>query len=366
MGSGLTSDWKRAFTLFVASGALLSCPQNNPAAGPQQADSAQRNTAVPPGLLQLDTLKAQKPAITLRDAAAYCDTSKHASIIFDAGTGETLFGCNEHKPLYPASLTKLMPAFLAFEAMQQGKLKPDDYLHIPEGYKFVQDNGKDDLAKLNLKHGDRLTIAEALRAMFTRSAGDVTDLLAAQLGGTVENCVHMMNERAAFLDMTQTHFTNPTGEHHPDQISTVHDMAVLMQAFKTYFPKESAPFFETKDFSFRNKSYKNHSLLPGSTGGKTGYTRPAGFNLIVFYPYEGHTYIIGTFGGKNPQKRAQYMAQLFELAQQLTPPDSTPCQTEQKDPSILYFDNLNTLQLQKLTVGKQIQEPLSIPRQIPF
>ena len=203
---------------------------------------------------------------------------KYAAVVVDAKTGEVLYAKRADSPRYPASITKVMTLYLAFEALASGRLKLDDPVMVsPRAAAQAP-------SKLGLRAGETLTVEQAMAALATKSANDIAVALAEKLGGSEARFAAMMTLRAKELGMQNTRFVNASGLPDSRQISTARDIAILSRAVMRDYPQYYG-LFSTRSFSFRGVSMRNHNgmlnTMPGVDGIKTGYTNASGFNIAV-------------------------------------------------------------------------------------
>ena len=213
-----------------------------------------------------------------------------AAVLFDLGKEEVIYAKNAHQTLYPASITKLMTALVAV------KNAPLDTVLTATENVYVTESGAQ---VMNLKAGDRMTLDQALRILLLYSANDVSNLIAENLGGSIENFVEMMNAEAHRIGATRTHFANPNGLTDPDHYTTAYDLYLIFREalkYDTILEIISQAAYETvyydkdgkeKTISVKNTNgYVNGSYsAPGSVtviGGKTGTTQAAGHCLILY------------------------------------------------------------------------------------
>ncbi len=234
---------------------------------------------------------------------------KYASIVMDAETGRILRARNADKRLHPASLTKMMTLFLTFEALEDGRLKMNQYL------RFSHKASNQQPSKIGLKPGSYIRVKDAVLALVTKSANDVAVVLAEALAGSEYQFANMMTQKARQLGMNSTTFKNASGLHHPKQISTARDMAILSRSLMQYFP-HYYHFFSTNKFHYKGKNYKNHNKLMttyhGMDGLKTGYIRAAGFNLAASAVRDNRRLIGVVFGGRSGKTRNAHMAKILD------------------------------------------------------
>lgn len=242
---------------------------------------------------------------------AMAGTDKHAAFVIDANSGAVLHNDDGDAIRHPASLTKMMTLYLTFEMIESGRLKMSDMITMSKRGASVAPS------KLDLKPGEQISVADAIKALVTKSANDVAVALAEKIGGTETNFVRLMNDRARALGMTRTHFENPSGLPNDDHVSTAHDMATLALHLMDDYPRHYR-VFSTHVFEYRGKSYRNHNTMlntfAGVDGIKTGYTRASGFNLVTSV-HRGNRHLIGVvFGGRTAAKRNAEMRTLLTKA----------------------------------------------------
>jgi D-alanyl-D-alanine carboxypeptidase len=259
-------------------------------------------------IVTLSPVKNTRTFPLLKTAYTHCDADKYAAIVIDAVTGDMLYGYNHNTQRYPASLTKMMTAFLAFEALDNNEIALFDTLHPAKtiaGYKTDRD-----LVTLSLKQNETISVKQAFDGMMVVSAADATEMLATHVAGDTVSFVNRMNERATELGMTNTHFTNTTGAPDKRQTSTAKDMAILLRALMQYYPHHMH-ILNQKTMTFGGTTYKNHSALPGMDIGKTGFIEDSRYNIAVSgAPDSLHRTITVMFGGKNSILRKKHVADI--------------------------------------------------------
>ena len=223
-----------------------------------------------------------------------------AAGLFDLKNKEALYARGVHEKMYPASLTKVMTAIVALE---NGSL--DQVLEATDRVKITESGA----ATAKLKAGDSMTLDQALHILLLASANDVANLIAEGVGGTIENFIAMMNEKAAELGATNTHFTNAHGLTDVDHYTTAYDMYLIFnEAIKydvfnqiinmnsyqtTYYDRSAKPIQFSS--STTNRFFKGQYAAPENVtilGGKTGTTNAAGHCLILHVKdVKGNSYI---------------------------------------------------------------------------
>src|SRR5262249_33149298 len=155
-----------------------------------------------------------------------------ASIVVDAGTGQVLQQVDATRVWHPASLTKLMTVYLAFEALGSGLIAPDETLTVSATAAAEPET------KLGLRSGKTISVAEAIKAVIVRSANDAAVLLGERIAGSEAAFAAMMTAKAQELGMTRTVFHNATGLPDDGQVTTARDMALLARALLRDFPEQ--------------------------------------------------------------------------------------------------------------------------------
>ncbi|MEY3759681.1 MAG: hypothetical protein RIR39_1172 [Pseudomonadota bacterium] len=233
---------------------------------------------------------------------------QHAAIIIDADNGSVLHEENATHSWYPASLTKVMTLYMAFDALQAGQIHLYDTLRASR-HAALQPN-----SKLGLRQGETLTVQDAILALITRSANDAAVVLAEHLGGTEESFAVKMTSKAHSLGMYDTHFMNATGLPHQWQVTTSRDMAMLAWKTQRNFP-DYYPYFATHTFNFKGRELhginKFTASYPGAEGMKTGFTCGSGYNLISTASQNGKHLIGVILGGMTSPERYQLMINMM-------------------------------------------------------
>lgn len=233
-----------------------------------------------------------------------------SSILIDAKTGEEIVSHNADQIRYPASLTKIMTAYIAFDYLKAGKISLGDVIVITPGSVRNMPN-----FKLYHKPGAHITVDQALRAIIIKSANDASVSLAEYIAGNERAFVGMMNRKVDLLGLEKTQFDNPVGLPSPRQVSTAREMAQLARLLLLNHP-EYAYFFSTPYFYFHNRKYKNSNTLlgtvPGVDGMKTGYTYIARHCLIATQKKDGRHVIGVVMGEASAHRRDLLMTYLLE------------------------------------------------------
>ena len=244
-------------------------------------------------------------------AAAQIGSPRYAAIVVEAGSGRVLFARDADAPRHPASLTKMMTAYMVFEAVRAGRARWSTPVVISSHAATRPPS------KLGLPAGSRITLEQALLGIITRSANDAAAAIAETLAGTEDNFARLMTLRARQLGLGDTVFRNASGLPDPAQITTARDMATLGLRLLADFPAEYR-YFATESFSLRGRVHRNHNRLlagyDGADGIKTGFIRASGFNLVASAARDGRRLVGVVLGGASAAERDQHMADLFDQA----------------------------------------------------
>jgi len=201
-----------------------------------------------------------------------------AYVLMDFNSRQFLVQQNSSQRIEPASLTKLMTAYLTFAALKQKTLKPDQV--IPVSTRAWKSQG----SRMFIEPSRPVTVDELLRGMIVQSGNDACVALAEAIAGTEEGFAQMMNREAQRLGMKNTNFVNSTGLPHPQHYTTAYDLSLLATAILTDFP-EYYPLYSIKEYRYNNITQSNRNRLlwvdPTVDGMKTGYTENAGYCLIT-------------------------------------------------------------------------------------
>lgn len=233
---------------------------------------------------------------------------RYGAIVVDAPTGAVLYADKADKQLHPASMTKMMTLYLTFEAVENGRIGLDDDITMSPRAAAIPP------CQLGLKAGEKIKVRDAILALVTKSANDIAVAIAEHISGTQEKFAGLMNERARYLGMTNTHFTNASGWHDPKQVSTARDISRLGRALIEHYP-EHYETFSTARFRYNGATYGNHNRLmsryPGMDGIKTGFVGASGFNLAASAVRNGRRLVGVVFGGKRAVTRDSHMERLL-------------------------------------------------------
>ncbi|QYA54056.1 D-alanyl-D-alanine carboxypeptidase PBP6B [Acinetobacter johnsonii] len=200
--------------------------------------------------------------------------------VFDSQSGQVIAEHNSHVQRAPASLTKMMVAYIALKEINAGKLNKSEILTATPVVSTVMW----DESQMYLKQGEQISVDQLLAGLVVMSANDAAVTLAERISGDIPNFVARMNQEAKALGMTETHFQNPAGITMPEHYSTAHDLALLGQALVNETP-DYLYYSKQQSFSYNQRFHRATNILlkqdPTVDGLKTGYTKAAGYNLAL-------------------------------------------------------------------------------------
>lgn len=232
-----------------------------------------------------------------------------SSIMIDAKNGDVLYEMNADELRYPASLTKLMTLYITFNALENGRIKLTDKLHVSKTAAGRSPS------KLGLPVGGTITVKDAVMAVIVKSANDCASVLAEHFSDSEEEFAILMTETARKLGMRDTIFRNASGLPHSQQKTTARDMAVLAMAVYHHFPQYYKWFSETY-FTYNGKKIYGHNHLlktfAGTDGMKTGYTAAAGYNIVTSAVRDDNRVIAVTMGHQFLNDRDKTAALMME------------------------------------------------------
>ena len=233
---------------------------------------------------------------------------KFSAIVIDADTQEVLFDHSADHIGNPASLTKIFTLKMIFDALNAGKL------HLQTLIKISKYAASQKPTKMYIRPGHSISVLDAILALVTHSANDVTVAIAEFLSGSEANFAKKMTEEAHALGLKNTYFKNATGLPNNEQRTTPREMAKLTaHLIQNYGPY--LQYFSTTSFYFKGKNYRNHNKLLGEVDGvdccKTGFTNNAGWNLAASAKRGDKRIIAVIMGGPSRQYRDQKMTKLI-------------------------------------------------------
>ena len=232
-----------------------------------------------------------------------------ALLVVEADTGKVLQADNATYPWYPASVTKIMTAYVALKAVKEGRLSLDALLTVSPVA------ASQSPSKMGFRPGTQVTVENALAMMMVKSANDMAVVIAEGVGGSIDGFAAQMNQTAQRLGMTQTSYVNPNGLPADGQITSARDLAILARAVIRDLP-EYEYFYHIPAIRFGRRVTNNFNHLigryPGADGFKTGFICASGYNLVGSATRNGKRLIAVVLGSSSGHARAVRAAQLLE------------------------------------------------------
>ena len=249
-------------------------------------------------------------AVHAQSAVTVPPVAARAWLLLDHGSGQVLGQENADERVEPASLTKLMTAYLSFSALRQGVLKPDQTVNVSE--RAWRTGG----SRMFIEPNRPVTVTELLRGMIIQSGNDACIALAEAIAGSEETFAQRMNLEAQRLGLTNSHFMNSTGLPDPQHYSTARDLAHLAQAVIRDFP-EYYKIYSEREFRYNGITQPNRNRLlwldPTVDGVKTGHTDNAGYCLIASARRDPRRLISVVLGTASDNARAQESQRLLNF-----------------------------------------------------
>ena len=235
----------------------------------------------------------------------------YAAYVMDARTGEVLHSRNADTRLHPASLTKMMTLYVAFQAVENGEISLDTVVKISSKAAAEQPS------KLGLRSGQRIKFRYLIRAAAVKSANDAATAIGETLEGSEAAFARRMTRTAKALGMSKTTFKNAHGLTEQGHLSTARDMSKLGRHLLYDYPEYYNLFSRiSTDAGVKTVPNTNRRLLSnykGADGIKTGYTRAAGFNLVASAERGQERIIATVFGGRSTATRNARVAELLDM-----------------------------------------------------
>jgi D-alanyl-D-alanine carboxypeptidase (penicillin-binding protein 5/6) len=249
-------------------------------------------------------LPASAPGAPLLAAKSY--------LLYDYTSSQVLVNQNGDARMEPASLTKLMTAYLAFDAIKHGTLSLDQELTVPAA--AVRNTGGE--SSMLLRAGQTVTVDELLRGLIVQSGNDAAITLADNIAGSEAGFVDLMNKEAQRLGMKNTHFSNPVGLPDAQHYSSAFDLALLAAAVVRDYPQQYQ-LFALREYTFNNVTQANRNRLlwidPYADGIKTGHTETAGYCLVGSVRRDNRRLISVLLGASSDSLRATESQKLLNF-----------------------------------------------------
>jgi D-alanyl-D-alanine carboxypeptidase len=245
-------------------------------------------------------------ALTL---ATISEANAEALLLVEADSGKVLQAENATNPWYPASVTKLMTAYVTLKAVKEGRITLETLVTVSPTA------ASQSPSKMGFRPGTQVTVDNALKMMLVKSANDMAVVLAEGVGGSIDGFSELMNQNAQRLGMTQTSYVNPNGLPADGQITSARDLAILARAIIHDLP-EYEYFVHIPSIRYGRRVTQNFNKLigryPGADGFKTGFICAAGYNLVASATRNGRRLIAVVLGASSGQARAVKAIQMLE------------------------------------------------------
>ena len=245
----------------------------------------------------------------------------YAAMVMDARTGEVFHSRNADTRLHPASLTKMMTLYIAFQAIERGEIGLDTQITIS------RNAANESPSRLGVRAGQRIALRYLIRAAAVKSANDAATAIGEAISGSEAAFAQRMNRTAQAMGMNNTTFRNAHGLTQSGHLSTARDMTILGRHLIYDFPQYYNLFSRrTADAGIATVRHTNRRWLnsyPGADGIKTGYTSAAGFNLVASAERGQERIIATVFGGSSTAARDARISELMDLGFQRAPSRAT-------------------------------------------
>ena len=231
------------------------------------------------------------------------------ALVFDVRSGEVLHAHNAFAKWYPASITKLMTAYVAFRAVRAGNIRMSSTITVSKRAAAQPPS------KVGFPVGTKVRLEYALQILMVKSANDIAVTVAEGVAGSESAFIGRMNAATRRLGMRDTNFANPHGLPDNRQVTTARDMGLLARALWREFP-EYRQMYRIQALKVGKRTYRNHNGLigryEGANGMKTGFICNSGFNVVASATRNGRTLIAIVLGSDSAKNRTEIAAGLFE------------------------------------------------------
>lgn len=307
--------------------------------------SAVRSAAVLPLLLVVVVMVA-RPALAI-------ETIAREAILMDFQTGAVLFEKDADLPMPPASMSKIMTAYVVFSHLRDGRLSLDDTMPVSE-HAWRTGGCVSDGSTMCLKLGERVRVEDLIRGMIIQSGNDACIVLAEGIDGSEEAFAEEMNRKAKEIGLTDSVFRNATGLPDPEHVMTVRDLAHLarrmIEDFPEYYSYYSETSFTWNDIKQGNRNpllYKNM----GADGLKTGHTKAAGYCLTASAKRDDRRLILVVTGLPSMQARSDESERLIDYG-------------FREFENVALFKKGEQVETAEVWMGKQETVPLDVPQDV--
>jgi len=279
----------------------------------------------------------------------------YAAFVMDARTGEVLHETNGTTRLHPASLTKMLTLYIAFEAIERGEISLDTMV------KVSKHAAAEPPSKLGLKAGQKIQLRYLIRAAAVKSANDAATAIGEAISGSEEAFAKRMNRTAKAIGMKKSTFKNANGLTREGHLSTARDMTVLGRRLFYDFPQYYNIFSRrSTDAGIATVNNTNRRFLDsykGADGIKTGYTNPAGFSLTASAERDGKRIIATVLGGKSTAHRNAKMAELLDLGF-----GEAPANVAVQKPAAPTYETVADAEMEEGGAGKTIRVLMAVAK----
>lgn len=242
-------------------------------------------------------------------SAASAAERAYAGLVVDAKTGQVLYAHAADAERYPASVTKVMTLYVLFQELEAGNLKLSTKMKVSKHAAAAVPT------KLGLRAGSSISVEDAIGALVTLSANDISRVIAEHISGTESAFAKRMTQTARALGMSKTTYRNASGLPDSGQVTTASDQARLGIAVYQHFPKYYA-YFQMRSFKYAGRTFGNHNRLLGSVAGvdgiKTGYINASGYNLLTAARKDNRHIVVVGFGFNTGASRNAKVAELVK------------------------------------------------------
>ncbi|MFZ9484093.1 MAG: D-alanyl-D-alanine carboxypeptidase family protein [Alphaproteobacteria bacterium] len=285
---------------------------------PFEASNAQQQRQRQPAQTPARSAPATPPAPAAPANPLSPETTARQLIIADIASGTILLEKNADERMPPSSMSKIMTAYVVFEALRRGDLRLEDTLPVSERAWRMQGS------KMFVPLGDRVKVEDLLRGMIIQSGNDACIVLAEGLAGSEEAFAERMNETARRIGLVSSNFRNSSGWPDPEHYMTARDLLALSARLVADFP-EYYRYYGERDFTFGREMGSNRTItqpnrnpllqrMPGADGIKTGHTESAGYGLSGSAMRENRRVILVANGWPTMRARSEESERLLEWA----------------------------------------------------
>lgn len=294
--------------LFIALTSLLA---QNSFANKNEKDTSKTTQATNNATIAPKATVSNDPALNAKMSAP--NIAATAYVVKDLQSNQVLASKGLDNQVEPASLTKLMTAYLTFQALEEKKITPKQMVNVSQ--RAWQAEG----SRMFLDTKKPVEVLDLVKGLIVQSGNDAAITLAETISGSEEKFVEQMNAEAKRLGMNNTHFENSTGLPHKNHLTTVNDLVTLSTALIRDFP-QYYDLYSIKTYSYNGITQSNRNLLlfrdPDVDGLKTGHTNSAGYNLIASSKRNGRRVVSVVVGTSSEEARATESSKLLNYALQ--------------------------------------------------